>query len=277
MTDDEKARAFRALHRKGDPFILVNVWDAGGARLAAASGAEALGTTSAGHAYTLGRPDMTVTRDEALAHAAEIVRATPLPVSGDFENGFGDDPKTVAETIRMAAEIGLAGCSIEDTRPPEFYEFDHAVARIEAAVVAARGLGRDFVLCARADGVLTRAYDMDEAMRRIKAFEKAGADCVYIPLPPDLAAIRRVCAETTAPVNILAAGAALEAGFEALKAAGAARISLGSMLARVMQQNLMDACRGLAQGDFAGLKGAANGGEVNRLLAAGAGGEKRPR
>ncbi len=275
MTDDEKARAFRALHRKGDPFILVNVWDAGGARLAAACGAEALGTTSAGHAYTLGRPDMTVTRDEALAHAEAIVKATPLPVSGDFENGFGDDPETVAETIRMAAEIGLAGCSIEDTRP-DAYEFDHAVARIEAAVAASRGLGRDFVLCARADGVLTGSYGVDEAMRRIKAFEAAGADCVYIPLLPDMAAIRRVCAEMSAPVNILAVTAALEAGYDALKAAGAARISLGSMLARVTQTAVIDACAALAKGDFAPLKAAANTREVNRMLAAGAKGEKRP-
>lgn len=190
---------FRALHIKGDPLLMVNVWDGGSAKMMAAMGAKALATSSAAHAFTLGRPDGgTLTRDEALAHAQDIVSATPLPVQGDFENGFGDDPDTCAETVRMAAEIGLAGICIEDTALPDqtAYDFDLAVERIAAAAAAARGLGHDFVLTARADGILTGAYDTDEAIRRLLAFEAAGADCLYAPLPPDMAALARICAAT---------------------------------------------------------------------------------
>ena len=168
MTDDAGSR-FRALHRPGNPFILANAWDAGSAKMLTALGAEAIATSSAAHAFTLGRPDMGhVTRDEALAHAAELVAAVTVPVSGDFENGFGEDPDTCAETVRLAYEVGLAGISIEDTALPADtpYERDIAIERIRAASAAARALPGDFVLVARADGVMNGQYDLDEALAR---------------------------------------------------------------------------------------------------------------
>ena len=201
--------AFRALHRPGDPFVLANAWDAGSARVLAALGAQAIGTTSAGFAFTLGLPDgARIGRDQALAHAADLVAATPLPVSGDLENGYAEAPDGVAETVRLAAEAGLAGASIEDTALPGTGAYPRALAveRVRAAAAAARALPRDFVLVARADGVLTGAYDLAEALARIEAFAAAGADCVYIPLLPDLAAVRRTCAAVPVPVNVLTAG-----------------------------------------------------------------------
>ena len=175
----ERHAAFHELHQSGC-FVIPNPWDAGSARVMAALGAKALATTSSGFAFTLGRADMgNVTRDEALAHAEAIVAATPLPVSGDFENGFADDPDSVAETIRLAREAGLSGCSIEDTQmvdgnPP--YAIELAIERIKAAADAARSLKDPFILCARADGVLNRNYGMAEAIRRVREFAQAGAD-----------------------------------------------------------------------------------------------------
>ena len=186
--------ALRALHRPGEPFVLMNAWDAGSARLLAALGAQAIGTTSAGFAFTLGLPDgARISRDQAIAHAAAIAEATPLPVSADLENGYGETPEAVAETIRLAAAAGLAGASIEDTDLPGdgAYWFDLAIDRVRAAAAAARALPRDFVLVARADGLMTGAYDLGEAERRLEAYAEAGADCVYAPMLPDLAAVRR--------------------------------------------------------------------------------------
>lgn len=266
--------AFRALHRPGDPFVLMNAWDAGSARLLAALGAEAIGTTSAGFAFTRGLPDGgRITRDEALAHAEALVAATPLPVSGDLENGYGEAPEHVGETIRLAAEVGLAGASIEDTDLPGSgaYWFQLALDRVRAAVAAARALPRDFVLVARADGLLTGAYDLVEAMRRAEAFAEAGADCVYVPLLPDLAAVRRLCASVRVPVNVLPAGPLARTTRAAIAEAGAARISLGSSLARVAHRAVIDAGRAiLERGDFSPLAAAASGGEVDALLARGA-------
>ncbi len=169
--------ALRALHRPGDPFVLANAWDRGSARVLAALGAQAIGTTSAGFAFTRGLPDgAQVSLDETLAHAADLVAATPLPVSADLENGYAEAPEGVAETIRRAAEAGLAGGSIEDTDLPGAgaYAFFLAVQRIRAAAAAARALPRDFVLVARADGLLTGAYDLREATARLEAFAEAG-------------------------------------------------------------------------------------------------------
>lgn len=155
MTQDIGAR-FRALHRPGNPFILANAWDIGSAKMLAALGAEAIATSSAAHAFTLGRPDGQISRDEALTHAQDLVAAVSVPMSGDFENGFGESPETVAETVRLAAEVGLAGISIEDTDLPgaKPYAFDLAVEHIRAAAAAARALPGDFVLVARTDGIM---------------------------------------------------------------------------------------------------------------------------
>ncbi|MGB0410145.1 MAG: isocitrate lyase/PEP mutase family protein [Pikeienuella sp.] len=263
---------FRALHRRGDPFILANAYDIGSAKVLTALGAEAIGTTSSGHAFTLGRPDMgRVSRDEAMAHAQDIVAATHLPVSGDFENGYGDDPETVAETVRMSAEIGLAGISIEDTDMADigYYDFDLSVERIRAAVAAARALPHDFVLCARADGIMNGRYDIEEALRRLRAYDEAGADCLYAPLPKTVADLQRIVDATDKPVNVLAVGQYAAIPKSKYAAMGIARISLGSGIARVTQGALINAARKIISGgDFSDILNAAPGKDVEALLLA---------
>lgn len=267
--DDPGAR-LRALHQPGNPFILANAWDAGSAKMLAAMGAQAIGTSSAAHAFTLGRPDMgQVSRDEALAHAALLVAATPLPVSGDFENGFGHSPDEVAETVRLAAEVGLAGISIEDTRLPESspYSCDAAVDRITAAVEAARSLPKDFVLLARADGVMNGSYDVEEGLRRLQAYEQAGADSLYLPLPPSMDDVARICSSVSKPVNVLAAGRFTKVSYDQFAAAGVARISLGSALARITHRAIHDAGRAMFdKGDFSSLGAGIKGSDVDAML-----------
>lgn len=269
MTHDP-GPAFRALHKPGQPFILANAWDQGSAKMLAALGAQALGTSSAAHAFTLGRPDMGhVSRDEALTHAADMVAATSLPVSGDFENGFGEAPETVAETVRLSCEAGLAGISIEDTALPDDtpYTFDLAVDRIRAAASAARALPRDFVLVARADGIMNGHYDLDEAIRRIQAYDKAGADCLYIPLPKSADDLAKICAATAKPVNALAAGPYTKLSRSDFAALGVARISLGSALARITHRTIHDAAGAMFDnGDFAPLGNSIPGSTIDDLL-----------
>lgn len=269
MPHDSGTR-FRDLHRRGDPFILANAWDAGSARMLAAMGAQAIGTSSAAHAFTLGRPDGgTVARDEALAHAQDLVAAVDLPVSGDFENGFGDDPETCAETVRLAAEAGLAGISIEDTdfKGDGHYGAELAVERIRAAAAAARALKTDFVLVARADGVMRGTYGMEDALSRVRAFDDAGADCLYVPLPPGIQSLKNVARATQKPVNALAAGPFAKFSREEFAAAGIARISLGSALARLTHRILHDSATAMFEkGDFSLLLAGMPGGDVDSLL-----------
>jgi 2-methylisocitrate lyase-like PEP mutase family enzyme len=266
---------FRDLHQRGNPFVLANAYDLGSAKVLAALGAQALGTTSNGHAFSLGRTDMgNITRDEALAHAQSIVAATPLPVSGDLENGYGEAPETVGETVRLAAEIGLAGCSIEDTNMADlgYYDFDLSVERIRAASAAARALPHDFVLVARADGIMNAAYDIDEAIRRLRAFDEAGADCLYAPMPATLADLQRICDATAKPVNVLAVGQYAGISRAQYAEMGVARISLGSGLARVTHAALINSARRiLSDGDFSDILNAAPSSEVADLLLAGHG------
>lgn len=256
---------------------MPNPWDRGSARMMAALGARALGSSSSAHAFTLGRADMSVTRDEALAHAADLIAATDLPVSGDLENGFADAPEAVAETVRLAAEVGLSGCSIEDTvsQPgASAYAFDHAVERLRAASAAARDLGRPFVLCARADGVMTGAYDLAEGIRRLQAFEAAGADLLYLPMPPGGAELARVLAAVGRPVNALAAGPLRQMTVGELASMGVRRISLGSQVARVTHAAIRDCISAmLGPGSFAPLMAAASGSEIDALLEKGSGDE----
>lgn len=278
MSLADRHETFWDLHQSGC-FVIPNPWDMGSARMMAALGAKALATTSAGFAFTLGRPDMGgVSRDEALAHAEQMVAATPLPVSGDFENGFADDPDGVAETVRLAREAGLSGCSIEDTRMVEgnpAYDFDLAVERIRAASAAARSLTDPFVLCARADGLMIGVYDLDEAIRRIQAFESAGADLLYVPLVPDANALKRIVASVGKPVNALAAGAVAKLTVPEIAASGVRRISVGSQVARLTHRAIRDSVRDmLDDGNFARFGDAMGGGEVDVLLAAGAGKER---
>ena len=261
---------FRALHVPSNPFILANAWDIGSARMLAALGAQALGTSSAAHAFTLGRPDGgTVTRDESLAHAQDMVAAVGIPVSGDFENGYGDAPEDCAETVRLAAEVGLAGICIEDT---EFetggaYPADLAAERIRAAAAAARALPKDFVLVARADGVLAGNYGMDEALARIRAFDAAGADGLYVPMPPDMTALAQVVKATAKPVNALAAGPFAKVSLAEFAALGVARVSLGSALARVTHRAIQDAALAMFRnGDFTPLTHGIAGGKIDALL-----------
>ena len=268
---------FFDLHQAGC-FVMPNPWDRGTARMMAALGAQALATSSAAHAFAMGRADIGgVSREEALAHAADLLAATGLPLSGDFENGFADDPDGVAETVRLAGEVGLSGCSIEDTIPvagAPAYAFDLAVDRVRAAVAAARGLGRPFVLCARADGVMNGTYDLTEGIRRLQAFEAAGADLLYLPVPPGAAELARVLASVTRPVNALAAGPLRKLSVAEMAAIGVRRISLGSQVARVAHAAIRGAMEAMMDaGDFTPLLAAAPGEQIDALLVKGAGDE----
>lgn len=265
---------FLDLHASGC-FVIPNPWDIGSAKLMAANGAAALATTSAGFAFTLGRPDMgTISRDEALGHAQELIAATPLPVSGDFEDGFGENPDDVAETVKRAAEIGLSGCSIEDTRMitgNSPYEFELSVERIRAGASAARALGRPFVFCARADGVMNRHYDTDEAIRRVQAYEQAGADLLYVPIPPSMEELARVIQSVSKPVNALAAGPFRQYSKKQFADIGVRRISIGSALSRVTHHHIVKATQMMCgnDGSFAGLADAASGDDIDAMLVAG--------
>ena len=265
--------SFRALHQPGTPFVLANAWDVGSARVLAALGARAVATSSAAYAFTRGLPDGGhISRDDHLAHAQDLIAAVDVPVSGDFEDGFGPDPETCAETVRLSGEIGLAGICIEDTiaASERVYEFDLAVERVRAASAAARGLKEDFFFVARADGVMTGGYDMTEAVRRIKAFADAGADGIYVPLPPDMGALKQIVAATDKPVNVLAAGPITKHSYAEFAAAGVARISLGSALARVTHRALVETATGVLGGDFTGLQAAMSGDKVDAMLEKGA-------
>lgn len=263
-------QSFHDLHQQGC-FVIPNPWDRGSAQMMAALGAKALATSSAAHAFTLGRADMgQVTRDEALAHAQDLIAATPLPVSGDFENGFGDSPEAVAETVRLSAEVGLSGISVEDTQmgfDNPSYPFDLAVERIRAGAVAARALKRPFIFCARADGVMNGTYDLAEGIRRLQAYEAAGADLLYIPVPPGKAELAQVLASVSTPVNALAAGPLKQLTVAELASMGVRRISTGSQIARLAHAAIRDSVGAmLDQGSFAPLMRTASGSDIDALL-----------
>ncbi|WP_103255833.1 isocitrate lyase/PEP mutase family protein [Tabrizicola aquatica] len=270
MRLDQRHQAFHDLHQAGC-FVIPNPWDRGSARMMAALGAKALATSSAAHAFTLGRPDLGgVSRDEALAHAQDLLAATDLPVSGDFENGFGDSPDAVAETVRLAGEAGLSGISVEDTQmiPGNApYAFDLAVERIRAGAAAARALGRPLIFCARADGVMHGTYDLAEGIRRLQAFERAGADLLYLPVPPGRAELAQVLASVTKPVNALAAGPLKRLTVADLATMGVRRISTGSQIARLTHAAIRDATVAmLDHGHFDPLAGTASGEDIDALL-----------
>lgn len=232
----EKTARFRALHEREGAFVIPNPWDVGTARILASMGFEALATTSAGLAFSLGIPEGRLAPDSVLAHCTDLVTATDLPVSADLEKGFGDDPDSVAETIRRAAATGLAGGSIEDHtgRADEpIFAFDQAVERIAAAVEAARSLPDDFVLTARAENFLHGRPDLDDTIRRLQAFEAAGADVLYAPGLHDLDDIRTVCSSVSRPVNVVMGMPGATFDITKLAAAGVKRISVGSALSRL--------------------------------------------
>lgn len=264
-----RAEAFAALH-EGPTFVIPNPWDAGTARLLTQMGFPALTTTSGGLALALGRADGAnqVTREETLANIRAIASATHLPVAADLESGFGPDPEDVAETIRLAAEAGAVGGSIEDatgdpSRP--IAGLDEAVRRVEAAVAAARALPFRFTLTARAENFLYGRPDLDDTITRLKAYEAAGADVLYAPGLPDLDAIRTVCSAVGRPVNVLA-GSSDGVTVAQLAAAGARRISVGSALARAAFSAAVAAIREIAEhGTFGFSRGMLTYAEMNAL------------
>lgn len=242
----EKARRFRDLHAAPGPFVIGNAWDAGSARILAGLGYVALATSSGAQAGVLGRRDGMVNRDEALAHCRVIVDATDLPVSADLENGFGDAPEVAADTVRLAGGIGLVGCSIEDatgSRDRPLYHIGLATERVAAAVQAARAMAFPFLLTARTESFLRGNPDLDDVIRRLQAFEKAGADVLMAPGLPDLAAVRAVCAAVSRPVNFMAGIKGKSFTVAELAAAGVKRISLATSLYRAAMSGLVAAAR----------------------------------
>ncbi|HWF64415.1 MAG TPA: isocitrate lyase/phosphoenolpyruvate mutase family protein [Rhizomicrobium sp.] len=241
-----KADAFYALHHGPKAFIIPNPWDRGTARLLAHLGFKALATTSMGYAFSIGRRDNTLSRDETFANAADLASATDLPVSADLENGFGDTPQDVAETIRGAIATGIVGGSIEDSSgktDARIYDFSLAAERVEAAVAAAKSLPYKFTLTARAENYLHGRPDLDDTIKRLQAFEKAGADVLYAPGLRSRDDIARLVGALKRPVNVVMGLSGAQLGLEELSAIGVKRISVGSSLTRAALGAFMRAAR----------------------------------
>ncbi len=242
----EKAERFRALHAAPGAFVIANAWDAGSARILTGVGFVALATSSGAAAGVLGRRDGMITREESLVHARAVVEATDLPVSADLEKGFGDSPYDAASTITLAAEYGLVGGSIEDaTGNPQKPLFDagHAKERIAAAVEAARKLPFRFTLTARAENFIRGNPDLDDTIKRLQAFEAAGADVLMAPGLPDLAAVRTVCSSLSKPFNFMAGIKGKSFSVPELAEVGVKRISLATSLYRAAMTGLLNAAR----------------------------------
>ncbi|HEY3840071.1 MAG TPA: isocitrate lyase/phosphoenolpyruvate mutase family protein [Bryobacteraceae bacterium] len=242
ITQQEKSARFRALHERPGAFVIPNPWDIASARILAGMGFEALATSSAASAVAVGRKDGGLTREQALAHARMIVEATDLPVSADLENGFGDAPQVVAETVRLASSVGLVGCTIEDsTGNPDhpLYDFNLALERVAAAAEAAQTL--PFVLTVRTHNLLFANPSLDETIRRLQAFEQAGADVLFAPGLPDLNSVRTVCSSLTKPFNFMVGFKGKSFSVPELTAAGVKRISLATSLYRAAMTGFVEA------------------------------------
>src|SRR5216110_1865215 len=245
-SQNEKATRFRALHQAPGAFVIPNPWDAGSARILAGLGFQALATSSGAEAGVLGRRDGTVSRDEALAHARAIVAATELPVSADLEKGFGNAPAVAADTIRLAAGVGLVGGSIEDAtgdKDRPLYDIALATERVRAAADAARRLSFPFTLTARAENFLRGNPSLDDTIKRLQAFERAGADVLFAPGLPDLVSIKKVCEALSKPVNFMAGIKGKSFSVPELESAGVRRISLATSLYRAAMTGMIDAAR----------------------------------
>jgi 2-methylisocitrate lyase-like PEP mutase family enzyme len=270
LSQTNKAARFRALHEGPGAFVIANPWDAGSARMLAALGFQALATSSGASAGTLGRRDGKVTRDEALAHARLIVDACEIPVSADLEKCFGDAPDVAAQTIRLAAGVGLVGGSIEDatgdpSRP--LYDIGHATERVAAAVAAARAVGFPFTLTARTENFLRGNPSLDDTIKRLQAFEKAGADVLMAPGLPDLGAVRAVCSAVSKPVNFMAGIKGKSFTVAELAEAGVRRISVATSLYRAAMTALLDAAREVKdKGTFGYLERSVTTAELNGFL-----------
>jgi 2-methylisocitrate lyase-like PEP mutase family enzyme len=246
VTREQKYNAFKALHERPGAFVIPNPWNAGTARILTSLGFDALATTSAGYAFAVGRRDSSagLTRDEILQNAKEIVDATDLPVSADLEDGFGRSPEICAATIKLAANIGLVGGSIEDAMSnakDPIYEFNLAVDRVEAAVQAARR--HKIILTARAENFLHGRADLGDTIKRLQAFAQVGADVVYAPGLPSLEAIKEACVSVPKPVNVVMGLQGAAWSVEELAAVGVKRISVGGSFARVALGGFVRAAR----------------------------------
>jgi 2-methylisocitrate lyase-like PEP mutase family enzyme len=266
----EKAAAFRALHERPGAFIIPNPWEAGTAKLLAALGFEALATTSLGLANMLGRADSTVTRTEVIANCRAISEATDLPVNADLENCFAHEPEAAAETIRLAAEAGAVGGSIEDfsgDRKNPIYDFDLAVARVRSAAKVARALPVPFLLTARAENLIRGRTDMDDTIRRLQAYEAAGADVLYAPGLRNLDEVREVVRAVSRPVNVVTGWLDPDITLAQLSDAGARRISVGGALSRLALATFVKAGRAMqGQGSFAWMRDMMGMAEARKML-----------
>lgn len=272
-----KAEHFKQLHYRQKLFVLPNPWDVGSAKMLAGLGFEALATTSAGFAFSQGKLDTigAMSRDMVIAHAKEIVDATGLPVSADLENGYGDSPEAVQQTILAAAAAGLVGCTIEDTtgdKDNPIYEKSFAIERIAAAVETVKSLDFPFMLTARAENYLHGRPDLADTVERLQGYEAVGADVLYAPGLPDVDTITTVCQSVSKPVNVVAGIALRGITVSDLQACGVQRISTGSSLARTAIGSMLNAARGiLDEGQFDAFDTAASFKDIESLIEPGAG------
>jgi 2-methylisocitrate lyase-like PEP mutase family enzyme len=263
----DKATRFRALHAGPGAFVIPNPWDVGSARVLQGLGFQALATSSAASAAAMGRSDGELTRDEAIAHAREVVEATSLPVSADLENGFGDSPEAVAQTVREAAAAGLVGCTIEDCTRNALYDFELAVERIRAGVETARALPFPFLLTARAHDFLFPGATLAGAIRRLRGYEEAGADVLFAPGLPDLESVRAVCSAISKPFNFMVGIKGKSFSVAELEAAGVRRISLATSLYRAAMTGFLEAAREVKnEGRFSFLERSVATGDVTALM-----------
>lgn len=270
VTQAEKGRAFRGLHERAGAFIIPNPWDAGSARLLAHLGFEALATTSMGYAFSIGKLDATLSRDEALTNAAAIASATSLPVSADLENGYGDAPEVVAETIQLAGEAGVVGGSVEDASgraDDPIYELGFAVERVRAGVAAARALPFPFTLTARAENYLHGRPDLRDTIRRLQAYQEAGADVLYAPALATKEDIAAVVGSVDRPVNVLMGLRGVQLSLAELSAIGVRRVSVGSSLCRAALGALLRGAREMRdRGTFNFAAEAASSSEISAIF-----------
>jgi 2-methylisocitrate lyase-like PEP mutase family enzyme len=270
LTQTEKGRIFRALHGRNGAFIVPNPWDVGTARLLAHLGFEALATTSAGYAFSAGQRDNTIDRNQMMAHVSAIVSATDLPVSADLGNGFGNSPEIVAETIRLAAGAGLVGASIEDMSQQAdhpIYEHEHAVERVRAAAEVARPLPFAFTLTARAENYLVGRPDLADTIKRLQAYQDAGADVLYAPGLKSREDIAAVVSSVDRPVNVVMGLQGVQLSLAELSAIGVKRVSVGSALSRAALGAFLRAAREMREhGTFTFAEDAVSFRDINAMF-----------
>ncbi len=268
----EKAQTFKSLHERKGLFVLPNPWDVGSAKMLAGLGFEALATTSAGYAFSQGKLDRIgiMQRDDVLQHAKDIVQATSLPVSADLENGYGDAPEEVKKTIFAAAEVGLVGCTIEDTTGvagKPIYDRAFAIERIAAAAEAVATLDFPFTLTARAENYLHGRPDLEDTIARLQGYESVGADVLYAPGLPDIDAIKTICDSVTRPVNVVAGIAVRGVSTSQLEQCGVKRVSVGSSLARTAIGSMINASKAMLEhGTFEAFETAASFNDIETLI-----------